>query len=823
MRKPIDREIVEREALKYFKGDELATTVWINKYALKDSDGNIYEKTPDDMHRRLAKEFARIEKKYQNPMSEEEIYGLLKDFEFILPQGSPMAGIGNDLQTVSLSNCFVIGNQDDSYGGIMLTDQEQIQLMKRRGGVGHDLSHIRGKGSKVNNSALSSTGIVPFMERFSNSTREVAQDGRRGALMLSCSVDHPDALDFANAKLEDDKVTGANISLKATDRFMESVLSHLEAFDWLKQGRDKELWKTVIHNSWKKAEPAFLFWDTIIRESIPSGYGDDWKEVSTNPCGEIPLCPYDSCRLMAMNLFSYVVAPFTKDAYFDFAKYGRHVEKAMRLMDDMVDLEIEKIDSILEKIDSDPEDEEVKRVERKLWQKIRRKAVDGRRTGLGVTGAGDMLASLRVSLDLGAYGSESATNFLEAVMEAHKRNAYRSSVLMASERGEFPIYDHRKEHGNPFLKRMKDMNVSGMLRRRNISMLTIAPTGTTSLVAGGLTSGIEPVFKVSYKRRKKINPNEGGRVDFVDQNGDAWQEYNIFHNNFIFWYSVYKDVWIQDAKAELEEMSDSELGEVIKESPYYKSTAEDLDWVAKVRMQGKIQKHIDHSISVTVNLPEDATEEIVEKVYVEGWKSGCKGVTVYREGSRTGVLIDKNSTGSKITDNDAPKRPKRLPAQVIGFQNNHEKWVAFIGLMDNRPYEIFVGKMNEELSEYIKTEKDIFIEKVVKDGEKSYVARFNGTSITISAQFNPEYHNYAKLISGLMRHGMPLQHLVEVIKGLDLGEDLLNSWKNGVLRAIKRFIKDGVKSKAKCPECGATLQFSEGCEKCTCGFEKCGS
>jgi len=821
----------KKSTLEYFNGDELAASVWMNKYALKDSDGNIFEETPWDMHHRLATEFARIEWEYPNPMGYGEIFELLDNFKYVVPQGSPMFGIGNELQTVSLSNCFVVGNTHDSYGGILQTEQEQIQLMKRRGGVGHDLSHIRASGAKVNNSALTSTGVVPFMERYSNATREVAQDGRRGALMLSISSEHPNALDFASAKLEDDKITGANISIKASDRFMHSVITPISVVadgnfvrHPTQMAKDKKLWDTVIHNSWLKAEPAFLFWDTIIRESIPSCYGGEWRETSTNPCGEIPLCPYDSCRLMAMNLYSYVENPFTTESYFNFIKYESHVGKAQRLMDDMVDLEIEKIDKILLKIESDEEPEDVKNVERQLWEKIREKAVDGRRTGLGITAAGDTLAALGIR-----YGSDEGTEMLEAIMNEHRNSAYDSSEELAKERGHFPVYNREKEAKNPFIQR-----VGSTEPRRNISMLTIAPTGTTSLMTQ-TSSGIEPVFQVAHKRKRKINHREEGQGDSIDQNGDHWRHYNVLHHHFVTWYMEYikhggrsygYSLEREEAKKHLEGMPEDELKSLIKKSPYRKATAHDIDPIAKVKMQGAIQKYIDHSISVTVNLPKEATEELVEQVYIEAYNAGCKGVTVYRDGSRSGVLVTNEEEENPIIDNNAPRRPKRLPAQVIEFQNNKEKWVAFVGMYHERPYEIFVGKLHESLVEFTKTKKDVSIVKTKDDkGIKKYHAVYNGTKIEISNVFNKEYWNYAKFISGLLRHGTPLQYVYEIVKSMNMEDDHLNSWKSGVSRVIKRFISNGVKSKDKCGNCGAedSMEFAEGCEVCkSCGSSKCG-
>jgi ribonucleoside-diphosphate reductase alpha chain len=693
--------------------------------------------------------------------------------------------------------------------------------MKRRGGVGHDLSHIRAKGSTVKNSALTSTGVVPFMERYSNSTREVAQDGRRGALMLSISTDHEDSLDFADAKLEDDKITGANISLKASDRFMHNVLVapyEGKMVPWKQFKKDNELWRKVIHNSWKKAEPAFLFWDTILKESIPSCYGATWEEKSTNPCGELPLPPYDSCRLIAINLYSYVDDPFTPTATFDFEKFASHVKKAQRLADDLVDLELEKIDKILLKIETDPESLGVKAVERELWEKIKRMARDGRRTGLGVTGVGDMIAALGLR-----YGDEGANNFIESVMERFKVSAYYSSTVMAAERGTFPIFNEELEKDNPFLNRA---NIAKP--RRNIALLTIAPTGSVSLLAG-VTSGIEPVFRVAYKRRKKINPNENDTPDFIDQNGDAWKEYNVVHHKFIDWFIEHWEklpdatrLSRRHAERALSGMSEDEINKYIKISPYHNATANDIDWVSKVKMQGMVQKHIDHSISVTVNIPKEATEETVEAIYREAYLAGCKGVTVYRDGSRSGVLVTEESDEKKIEDSHAPRRPKTLKADVIQFQNNHEKWVAFIGLYHGRPYEIFAGKLHDELVEFTKTKKDVKIIKEKSDEGSKYFAVFNGTKIEVSSVFNQEYWNYAKLISGLLRHGMPLQYVYDIIKGMNWNDDHLNSWKNGVARIIKRYISDGVKSKAECPDCGGKLEFQEGCESCSCGHSKCG-
>lgn len=836
--------------LEYFKGDELAAKVWVNKYALKDAFGNIYEQTPVDMHWRLANEIARVESKYQNSLTAQELYDLFQNFKYIVPQGSPMTGIGNNFQIASLSNCFVIGleGQADSYGAIIRIDEEQVQLMKRRGGVGHDLSHIRPKGSPVKNSALTSTGLVPFMERYSNSTREVAQDGRRGALMLSVSIKHPDSESFIDAKLEQGKVTGANVSVRIDDEFMQAVINNnlykqqypIDSSEpsTIKDVDAGELWKKIIHNAWKSAEPGVLFWDTIIRESIPDCYADlGFKTISTNPCGEIPLCPYDSCRLLAINLYSYVNKPFTDEAYFDFDLFKKHVGLAQRIMDDIIDLETEKIDKILKKIDDDPESEEVKWPERHLWEKIRKKTLQGRRTGVGITAEGDMIAAMGLR-----YGTEEATAFAEEVHRTLALAAYRSSVSLAKERGAFEIFDFKREKNNPFINRLaaddpkliKDMEKYG---RRNIACLTIAPTGTTSLMTQS-TSGIEPVFLPVYKRRRKVNPNDKEiRVDFVDENGDSWEEYIVFHHKFVTW---------MEAKGypTSKKYTTEEIDKLIAESPYYKATSNDVDWLQKVKMQGRIQKWVDHSISVTINLPSDVSEELVNDLYIEAWKSGCKGCTVYRDGSRAGVLVaaeneDKESKKDSGCEEcyERPvivqSRPRELEADVIKFQNNKEKWIAFIGLLDGRPYEIFTGLLDDD--EGIMLPKNInhgvIIKTVNEEGERSYDFQFKnrrGYKTTIEGlneKFNPEYWNYAKLISGVLRYGMPIDQVVKLVQALELNSETINTWKNGVERALKKYLPTGSEAKgAKCPVCEQeTLIYSEGCMKCTnCGASKCG-
>jgi ribonucleoside-diphosphate reductase alpha chain len=827
----------------YFKGDELAATVWINKYALKDSFGNLYEKTPDDMHRRLAAEIARIEKNYENPLAEDEIFDLLRDFKYIVPQGGPMTGIGNDFQIASLSNCFVIGNDgdSDSYGGIMKIDQEQVQLMKRRGGVGHDLSHIRPKGSPVKNSALTSTGIVPFMERYSNSTREVAQDGRRGALMLSVSVKHPDAESFIDAKLEQGKVTGANVSVKIHDDFMQSVEAGTQYRTqypvdskhpkYVKEIDADSLWNKIVHNAWKSAEPGILFWDTIIRESVPDCYADlRYKTVSTNPCGEIPLCPYDSCRLIAVNLYAYVEDPFTTRAKFNFELFRKHVAYAQRMMDDIIDLELEKINGILGKIDDDPENEDLKHIERSMWLKIQTKAKEGRRTGVGITAEGDMLAALGLR-----YGSDDATDFSEEIHKTVALEAYRSSVNMAKERGAFNIYSTEREKNNPMIKRLRaadealyqDMVKYG---RRNIALLTIAPTGTTSLMTQ-TTSGIEPVFMPVYKRRRKVNPGDKNvKVDFIDELGDSWEEYVVFHHKF-------KD-WMEVNGFELKKnYPEADLDELIAKSPYYKATSNDVDWMNKVRMQGKIQKWVDHSISVTINLPADADEELVGRLYFEAWKSGCKGVTVYRDGCRSGVLIS-NKKEEELEEEAVysvfpTKRPTELDADIVRFQNSKDKWVAFIGTIEGRPYEIFTGLSDDE--DGILLPRSVVSGKIIKnvnnDGSKRYDFQYTnkqGYRTTIeglSYKFNPVFWNYAKLISGVLRHGMPIHKVVDTVTSLQFDNDTINSWKAGVARALKKYVPDGtVSESAVCGECGSHhVTYQEGCLICPdCGTSKCG-
>lgn len=839
--KTYTHEEAVKASTEYFKGDELAATVWINKYALKDSKGNIYECSPAQMHRRIAKEIARIEKKYPNPLTEEEIHDVLKDFRYIVPQGGPMSGIGNDHQIASLSNCFVIGSDKgaDSYGGIMKVDQEQVQLMKRRGGVGHDLSHIRPKGSPVLNSALTSTGVVPFMERYSNSTREVAQDGRRGALMLSISVKHPDAESFIDAKMTEGKVTGANVSVKITDEFMQCVISGkpfvqqypIDSTEpkFVKEIDARKLWDKIVHNAWKSAEPGILFWDTIIKESVPDCYSDfGFKTVSTNPCGEIPLCPYDSCRLLALNLYSYVENPFTPEAKFNFELFKKHSKLALRIMDDIIDLELEKVDQILGKITSDPEELEIKRVERMLWENIKTKALQGRRTGVGITAEGDMHAALGL-----IYGSDNAIDFSVEVHKTLAIEAYRSSVELAMERGPFELYESNKEKNNPFILRLKnedeklyaDMTKYG---RRNIAILTIAPTGTTSLMTQ-TTSGIEPVFRPVYKRRKKVNPNDPKvNVSFIDEVGDAWQEFNVFHHKFLTMLEINGHDPI-----EVQSYDDKQIDEIVKLSPYHKATANDVDWVAKVKMQGEIQKWVDHSISVTVNLPENVSEEMVGEVYKTGWEVGCKGITVYRDGSRTGVLVGKDTkTKAPTILTDPPKRPKFLEADVIRFQNNNEKWIAFVGLMDGRPYEIFTGIQDDDIFYIPKTVKKVTIFKN-KDSEgnarydfqysdrQGYKVTFEG----LSRLFNPEFWNYAKLISGVLRHHMPLQHVVNLIASLHLDTETINTWKNGVERALRKYIPDGTEATdQKCESCGSEgLVYQEGCLTCqNCGASKCG-
>ena len=826
---------------EYFQGDDLAAQVWVSKYALKDSFGNIYESSPRDMHNRIARELARIESNYANPLSHEEIFELLDHFRYVIPQGGPMTGIGNNLQVASLSNCFVIGHKNpaDSYGGIFRMDEEQVQLMKRRGGVGHDLSHIRPTGSPVLNSALTSTGIVPFMERYSNSTREVAQDGRRGALMLSLLIKHPDAERFIDAKVDTGKVTGANVSIKIDDEFMRAAISGNSYTQEFPIGSKepiyktdidaKKLWSKIIHNAWKSAEPGVLFWDTIIRESVPDCYADvGFRTVSTNPCGEIPLCPYDSCRLLALNLLSYVENPFTDKATFNFDLFKAHVAKAMHLMDDIIDLELEKVDLIISKIASDPEDDDVRRVELDLWKKIKDMALKGRRTGLGITAEGDMLAALGLR-----YGSEEAIDFAVTVHKTLAVEAYRTSVVMAKERGAFGVFDFEKEQGNPMIERI--LNEAPELRemmkeygRRNIAMLTIAPTGTTSLMSQ-TTSGIEPVFRPVYKRRGKINPSDKDQVaSFIDETGEKFIEYYVFHHQFVKWLEING----YDT-AKLQNISEEELDKWLKASPYYKATANDIDWVAKVKMQGAIQKWVDHSISVTVNLPNEVSEELVADVYRTAWESGCKGITVYRDGCRDGVLLDvksKSEGKNKCASGDTIRRPESIPADIVRFKNGKEDWIAFVGKQDDRPYEIFTGKIEEDAMYIPKTIKCGNIIKVTEaDGTKRYDFQYQdrygyiNTIGGISRLFDEEFWNYAKLISGVLRYGMPIDKVVQLVDGLHLDSETINTWKNGVERALKQYIKDGTRGKGRCPQCGQeNMAYQNGCLTCmACGYSKC--
>lgn len=835
---------------KYFEGDELAARVWATKYALKDSQGNYFELTPDDMHRRIAREIARIERKYKNPMDEQLLFDLMSHFRYLVPQGSPMAGIGNNLQVGSLSNCFVIGlkGEPDSYGGIIKIDEEQVQLMKRRGGVGHDLSHLRPKGAEVKNSALTSTGLVPFMERYSNSTREVAQDGRRGALMLTVSVKHPDSEAFVDAKMTEGKITGANVSLKIDDAFMQAAIEgkeytqqypiHAEKPKYTQKINATTFWNKIIHNAWQSAEPGVLFWDTIIRESLPDCYADlGFKTVSTNPCGEIPLCPYDSCRLLAINLYSYVENPFTPNAKFNFSKFKEHVMYAQRMMDDIIDLEMEKIETIIAKIEADPETDEVKATELNLWKKIKDKTSQGRRTGVGTTAEGDMIAAMGLT-----YGTEEATKFSVEVHKTLALAAYRSSVMLASERGAFPVFDYKREVNNPFMNRLKEADpelydLMVKYGRRNIACLTIAPTGTTSILTQ-TTSGIEPVFLPVYKRRRKVNANDKEvRVDFVDESGDAFEEYVVYHPKFITWMNI-NGIEVKD------NYTQEQIDEIVAKSPYYKATSNDVDWLNKVKMQGAVQKWVDHSISVTINLPNDVSEDMVNKLYVEAWKSGCKGCTVYRDGSRSGVLISLKNEKKKPTENVAPspadengfvthKRPIELDADVVRFQNNKEKWIAFIGLIDGKPYEIFTGIADDD--EGIFCPKSVSKGKIIKvideNGQKRYDFQFvnkRGFKTTIeglSEKFNPEFWNYAKLISGVLRYRMPIAQVLKLVGSLELDNQSINTWKVGVERALKKYLPNGEKASGQtCPNCGQeSLVYQEGCLICTnCGTSRCG-
>jgi len=837
---------VKKAATEYFGGDTLAGDVWMNKYALKDSEGNIYERTPDDMHHRIASEIARIERRYPNPLKEEDIFEVLKNFRYIVPQGSPMAGIGNDFQISSLSNCFVIGTKgsSDSYGAIMKIDQEQVQLMKRRGGVGHDLSHIRPTGSPVKNCALTSTGVVPFMERYSNSTKEVAQDGRRGALMMSISIKHPDSEAFIDAKMTQGKITNANVSVRITDDFMQAVVENKPFVQqypidspnpkFTKEIDARKLWDKIIHNAWASAEPGVLFWDTIIRESIPDCYADlGFKTLSTNPCGEIPLCAYDSCRLLAINLYSYVENPFTKDAYFNRELFSKHVAIAQRMMDDIIDLELEKVDTILEKIYSDPEEEEVKMTEINLWRNIRKKSLQGRRTGIGITAEGDMLAALGLR-----YASDEAIAFSTDIQRQLAHDAYRSSVNLAKERGAFEVFDAKREEKNPFINRLREMDeelYQDMLKygRRNIALLTIAPTGTVSICTQ-TTSGIEPVFLVAYKRRRKVNPNDKtAKITFTDPDGNSFEEYNVFHPKFLKWLEV--NGYNVD---EINNYTEEQLNELIAKSPYYKATSNDIDWVSKVKMQGAMQKWVDHSISVTVNVPADTTEELVSQIYETAWRSGCKGMTIYRDGSRTGVLVSQDKKDKKekkdeehdtIVETHSPVRPKEVECDILRFQNNYEKWIAFVGKIDGKPYEIFSGKLDDFfIPPFVETGW------IIKNKDENNASRYDfrycdkqGFKVTmegLSRSFNKEFWNYAKLISGVLRHGMPINYVVTLVQNLNVEEDNINTWKNGIARALKRYIPDGTTvEKEKCPTCGSDLVYEDGCKHCNnCGYSKCG-
>ena len=851
-RKTYSQEEAYEASLEYFGGDELAARVWVNKYAMKDSFGNIYECSPEDMHWRIARELARVERKYPNPLSEEQIFELLDHFRYIIPAGSPMTGIGNDFQVASLSNCFVVGldGDADSYGAIMRVDEEQVQLMKRRGGVGHDLSHLRPKGTPVNNSALTSTGLVPFMERYSNSTREVAQDGRRGALMLSVSIKHPDSEAFIDAKMTEGKVTGANVSVKLDDEFMRAAIEdkpYMQQFPIdspnpvvKKEVSARKLWEKIVHNAWKSAEPGVLFWDTIIRESIPDCYADlGFRTVSTNPCGEIPLCPYDSCRLLSINLYSYVDNPFTAEARFNMEKFQRHVALAQRLMDDIVDLEMEKIDRIMEKIAQDPQSDEVKGAEYHLWEKIKRKSGMGRRTGVGITAEGDMLAALGLR-----YGTQEATDFSVSVHRQLALSAYGSSVNMAKERGAFEIYDAKREENNPFVLRLKEADPAlyedmCQYGRRNIACLTIAPTGTTSIMTQ-TTSGIEPVFMPVYKRRRKVNPNDTNvHVDYVDEVGDSFEEYIVYHRKFLTWMEA-------QGIDTTQRYTQEEIDALVARSPYYKATANDVDWLMKVKMQGAIQKWVDHSISVTVNLPNSVDEALVNQLYQEAWRSGCKGCTIYRDGSRSGVMVSvSKKDGKKASAQPAEEmppckhpevtevRPKVLDCDVVRFQNNKEKWLAFVGLLDGYPYEIFTGLQDDD--EGIMLPKSVVKGKIIKqvneDGTKRYDFQFEnkrGYKTTVEGlneKFNPEYWNYAKLISGVLRYRMPIDHVIKLVGQLQLDDESINTWKNGVERALKKYVSNGTKAKGqKCPNCGGeTLVYQEGCLICTnCGASRCG-
>ena len=827
---------VFKASLEYFNGDELAAGVFVGKYALKDLEGNYHELTPKDMHNRLAREFARIEQKYPNPMSQDEIYDLFKDFRYVVPQGSPMSGIGNNYQIQSISNCFVIESPHDSYAGILHADQQQVQIMKRRGGVGFDISKIRPRGLSCENAARTTDGIELFMDRFSNSCREVAQGGRRGALMLSISVHHPQVIDFIKIKRDLTRVTGANISVRVTDKFMEAVQSGDQYLQQWPVDSDnpeiknyvdaREIWDALIEGAHASAEPGVLFWDTAKKMTPADVYEDEgFGSTSTNPCGEIILSPGDSCRLMLVNLTSFVSNPWGKGAEFNWGKYAATVRKAQRLMDDMIDLEIEHIDKILTKIDKDPEPDHVKKIEKELWEFIKAQAIRGRRTGLGITGLGDAIAMLDQT-----YGSEESIKTVEEMYKWLALNSYDESITLAKERGAFPICDVKREQGHPFLERIisellperiDDYHTYG---RRNIANTTTAPAGSVSCLTQ-TTSGIEPAFQAMYKRRKKINPNdEGASVDFIDDLGDKWTEYTVYHHGFQQWLNSIHSPDVQDKH------TSEELVEI---SPYNNSTANEIDWRSKVQLQAAAQKWVCHAISNTTNLPSDIDVETVKDIYKLGWELGCKGITVYRDGSRSGVLVSADDTDQEdnsITTRHAPKRPETLECDIHHTTIRGERWIVLVGLLDNKPYEVMGGRA--DLVEIPRRYSKGFLTK------RSYKTTSNKYDLTfglsedekgsikdvVSVFDNPDNSGYTRAISTSLRHGVPVQFLVEQMHKDK--ESSMFSFSKSVARCLKKYIEDGSKASVSvCTNCGSedTIIYQEGCQTCTaCGFGACG-
>ncbi|WP_431136467.1 adenosylcobalamin-dependent ribonucleoside-diphosphate reductase [Psychroserpens mesophilus] len=833
---------VFKHALPYFNNDELAATTWINKYCLKDNQGNYLEKTPDEMHLRMAKEFARVEKKYavsqaaldnlsaygkqRNPLDETKIYQLFKDFKYVIPQGSVMFGLGNDQVIASLSNCIVVPSVLDSYGGVCYTDEQLAQLFKRRCGVGVDLSELRPKDAQVSNAAGSTTGAVSFMNRFSNTTREVAQNGRRGALMLTMDVKHPDIEDFITIKQDLTKVTGANISIRLSDEFMQAVVNDTKfTLQWpiesktptyTKEINAKDLWQKIITCAHNTAEPGLIFWDRQHHYSTSSIY-PEFKNSSTNPCSEIAMQGGDSCRLIAVNLFSFVEAPFTKKAKFNFKKFYEVVYESQRLMDDLVDLELEAVEKILDKINTDPEPDTIKRTEKETWELLKETGRKGRRTGLGFTALADAIAGLGIKFD-----TDDALSVVDDIMKTKMTAEFDSSIDMAITRGQFEVFNRNIEDTSEFVQMMAKEFPETYERmmefgRRNISISTVAPTGSLSMLAQ-VSSGIEPVFLLSYIRRRKVNTNdENSKVDFVDDLGDGFEEFTVYHKKYETW------------------MNTTGKTEVFK-SPYAGATAPEIDWKKRVEMQALVQKYTTHSISSTINLASDVTVDLVGDIYIDSWQKGLKGITVYRDGSRSGILVstddDSKEKNTKVTETLIAKRPDVVEAEIVRFHNESEKWLAVIGLVDGRPYEIFTGKMKDAFNLPQWVEKGWVIKNRNEDDTSRYDFQYidnEGYKITIeglSRSFNKEFWNYAKLISGVLRHGMPIPYVVDLIQNLNLYDDHINTWKNGVARALKRFVPEGAEAvDKKCPSCNDPegLIFEEGCLKCkSCGHSKCG-